>query len=347
MVLPTRWRTTMSWKDIFKSKSPKAKPDPRVRWFGKLPTYADYYSSPADADWVVEFNDWLMKGCELYLGRIREHGGATRLPSAACVLRLPKSGMTVLAAIQDYGGDMRGRPFPLALYAGVPTASWAGPTSALVLDALHATRQLTDLRNHVTRFCNAPGRLDDVLGDRELELASFTTETEDASWEGAAGSLSLRAWFAGAQPCLKLDNVDDWYRLMSQWGSSIVQLESATFTPTLCLPVVMGIPMDVQIPGWLRWLERRMDLKRRMLSVLLCKDLSDGTGRLIVIAREVSAEDYLLLTALSGTLPYVDDACALMPIEGGEPDMGTRLTDDGDGCAPETWLEFVNASVSA
>ena len=62
----------MGWKEIFKSK---AKPDPRIRWFGKLPTYADYYRSPADEDWAVEFNDWILRGYEIY------HNGEKERPA--------------------------------------------------------------------------------------------------------------------------------------------------------------------------------------------------------------------------------------------------------------------------
>ncbi len=56
----------MSWTDLFKSKSSKLKPDPQIRWFGKLPTYADYYSSKTDANWAVEFNDWVLKVYQIY-----------------------------------------------------------------------------------------------------------------------------------------------------------------------------------------------------------------------------------------------------------------------------------------
>ena len=48
----------------------RAGADGRVRWFGKLPSYPDYYSSPADEDWSVEFNEWVLRGFELYQGRL-------------------------------------------------------------------------------------------------------------------------------------------------------------------------------------------------------------------------------------------------------------------------------------
>src|SRR5262245_56522689 len=122
----------MGWTDLFKSKkSVDLKPDPRIRWFGKLPTYADYYTFPSDVDWATEFNEWVLKGYEIYHSRQNSSTGDgnnrptdSRLPLSGCVLRLPKSGMTVFASIQDYGGDMRGRHFPISFYTAYPSGNW-------------------------------------------------------------------------------------------------------------------------------------------------------------------------------------------------------------------------------
>ena len=71
----------MSWTNLFKSRGGKAKADPRIRWFGKLPTYPDYYSSPADEEWAVEFNDWVLKGLLSSddKGRIRTCAGVSNI----------------------------------------------------------------------------------------------------------------------------------------------------------------------------------------------------------------------------------------------------------------------------
>ena len=133
----------MGWTDLFKSKAGKLKPDPKIRWFGKLPTYPDYYSSPADEAWAVEFNDWVMKGFELYRNRCAGNRDAhSRMPLCCCALRLPKSGMTVFASILDFGGDMRGRPFPVCFYAGLPAPHWPGPTSDTLVGATRVMRDL-------------------------------------------------------------------------------------------------------------------------------------------------------------------------------------------------------------
>src|SRR5262245_61054214 len=130
----------MGWTDLFKSKSSKLKPDGALRWFGKLSTCRDYFNSPLDEEWAAEFNDWVMKGYEQYHARLASQSGVSflaaqqeagvqkqrHLSPASCILRLPKSGMTVLASVQDYGGDSFGRPFPLCFYVGLPTAQWPG-----------------------------------------------------------------------------------------------------------------------------------------------------------------------------------------------------------------------------
>src|SRR5438270_4064172 len=99
----------MKWAELFKSKSkaPKLEADPTVRWYGKLPTYGDYYFSNTDQGWAVEFNEWVQSGVALYDEKRR--AATTHLPKrwpiAYCIVRLPQSGMTVLATILDFGGD--------------------------------------------------------------------------------------------------------------------------------------------------------------------------------------------------------------------------------------------------
>lgn len=340
----------MGWKDLFKSKATKAKPDPRLRWFGKLPTYADYYSSPTDEDWAVEFNDWVLKGFETYLGRMREGSHVPRVPSAACAVRLPKSGMTVFASLQDYGGDMRGRSFPLCFYVGVPSGQWTGPTSDRVGPALRLLRDLTDLRDEVFRFCNSPGRFDATFGGRELDLRGIDDETTDESWLRGAKALSLAEWFATARQCLKIDDLNAWYRRVDAWGENIAHLESEEFGPTLRFPLVMAQPFDVQVGGWLRWLGQRMDLGSRLLSLMMCRGADNGTGQLTVLARDVVPEDFLLLTSAAGTLAYLDDLCALTGAAASEgPPAGGAVSvpvpaDRPAESVPEAWAGFIGAT---
>lgn len=325
----------MGWKDLFKSKVIRVKPDPRLRWFGKLPTYADYYSSPTDEEWAVEFNDWVLKGFETYLGRLGGTQHVPRLPSAACALRLPKSGMTVFASFQDYGGDMRGRPFPLCFYVGVPSEQWPGPTSDRVGPALRLLRELTDLRDEVFRFCNSPGRFDATFGGRELDVTELAAAATDDSWTRGGAGLQLAEWFAAVRPCVKIDELDHWAAVVDAWGESIARLESPEFEPTLRFPLVMSLPFDAQVGGWLHWLGRRMDLGERLLSLVVGRGGDDGTGRFTVIARDVVPEDFLLLTTAAGSLPYLDDLCAL---------TGERVAADGPRDAPQRWADFVSSA---
>lgn len=340
----------MGWKDLFKSKATKAEPDPRLRWFGKLPTYADYYSSATDQDWAVEFNEWVLKGYETYLMRQREQPRETRLPSAAAILRLPKSGMTVFASIQDYGGDMRGRPFPLCFYTGVPSVQWPGPTSARVPAGLRVLRDLTDLREAVFHFFNAPGRFEAVFSAREIDLSGVDEQTSDTSWEPAARALSLTQWFDSAKACLKVDDVQAWLRLATAWGDNIARLESDEFEPTLRFPLVMAIPFDVQVTGWLRWLERRMNLEERFVSLFVCKDEAGDTGRLTIVARELMTDDFLLISAHACTLPYIDDLCVLggntLSASAEAPSAPTESSGTDSVRAPAHWADFVESAVS-
>ena len=104
----------------------------------------------------------------------------------------------------------------------------------------------------------------------------------------------------------------------------------------------MSMPFEPQVAGWIRWLEQRMDLKRRFLSLIVSHDSGPATGRLTVIARSLMPEDLLLTTPLSGSLQYVDDLCALQA-PGGE---GTENApaDPISVRAPDTWSDFVETS---
>ncbi len=230
----------MGWKDLFKSKPPDLKPDPRLRWFGKLPTYADYYSSAADADWVVEFNDWLLKGCELHFSRQPAAKREMHLQTVSGILRLPKSGMTVFASIQDYGGDTRGRPFPIAFYVATPTAAWPGPTGDRVLPGLRVLSDLLLTRDLVVRFVNAPARFEGVFGGRTIDLAGLAAEAGDTSWRTAAQTTPMDSWFSQAAACLKDGDAASWCAAVASWGGNIAKLESENFDPTLRLPLVMS-----------------------------------------------------------------------------------------------------------
>ncbi|HWL93912.1 MAG TPA: hypothetical protein VNT79_10290 [Phycisphaerae bacterium] len=331
----------MGWTDLFKSKKgPDLKPDPRIRWFGKLPTYADYYTSPSDADWAAEMNEWLMKGYEIYHSRalsrsdtsgIEARAGTDRLPLAGCVLRLPKSGMTAFASIQDYGGDMRGRHFPICFYVGYPTALWPAPSSGQVGEAVRTVDALMELRNDVAQHFRSPGRFESRFGDREVDLGGFE-ENGDADWRDKAKKIEMSEWFAAIRPALKIEDTAEWYRTLQSWGQNISTCDGESFEPTFRFPLAAAMQLEPQVTGWVRWLERRMDLKSRFLSLMLTSGEIEGVNYFTVIARPLVADDFLLVTSLGSTVSYVDDLTAL----------GARgESTDGDKQLPRDWEGFV------
>ncbi|NLX23167.1 MAG: DUF2094 domain-containing protein [Phycisphaerae bacterium] len=335
------------WTDIFKFRSgeTKLKADPRLRWFGKLPTYADYYSSPADEEWVTEFNDWLLKGYEVYHHRQHEGGHKGKrvpLPVTNCAIRLPKSHVTVLASIQDYGGDMRGRPFPLTFYVGVPSAQWPGPIAGSSWGAMSVLARLSSLRHEVMRFSRAPGRFESVFGDREVDVEQVMVEGKDDGWLDGARRVSLTTWFDGLKAGLSTENLGVWLGLVGKWGETIAALESESFEPTFCFPLAAGLPMDMQVAAWLRWLEPLMELERRSLSLMVTEEREGGGGRLLVIARDLVQEDFLLLTPLYRSLAYLDDLTAVKPKESaGGGSNGPVDAADAVPDLPETLADFV------
>lgn len=334
----------MSWTNLFKSKSKpsRLKSDPRLRWFGKLPTYPDYYRSPTGEEWAVEFNAWVLKGYEMYKSRLthgdREH---TRLPDSGCIIRLPKSGMTVFTSVLDYGGDMRGRAFPLFFYAGAPTSLFPGPTSDRLPAATGILRRLLSLRRDLTRFLNSPGSFEAVFSGREVDLGDIDEDAREDSWVTAGKAISMADWFAGAERGLKIKDRGRWLRLVKDWGDSLAKHEGKSFEPTLGFPLASELPLEVQTAGWFRWLESRMDLEHRVMSLIVTDNLESETGRLTMIAREVVPDDFLLLTSMSNTLPYVDD---LAEVGASDPvDEDGSVGEPGDQQTEESgsWADFV------
>ncbi len=353
----------MGWTDILKrkaselgltQKAAELQVDPRLRWFGKLPTYADYYSSPVDEEWTQEFHDWILQGYEVYHRR-RENdppaspptgGGAGRrsLPSGECMIRLPKSGMTVLASIEDYGGDMRGRQFPLCFYVGIPSAQWPGPTSEQMAPTARVVRDLMALRQEVIRFCNSPGHFDSIFAGRELDLSGVDADCRDDTWLTEARGIAIADWFARVKDGMKEKDPDCWFRLARQWGRCIAENESDSFEPTLCFPITRSLSLDAQLAGWMRWLEHLMDLRRRSLSLMVGSGSSGTDGRLTVIARQIVPEDFLLMTPLSGTLSYLDD---VSEVADGDRQDDTEATPGEAGATLDDAGETPTAAPSA
>lgn len=334
----------MGWTDLFKSKkSAETKPDPSLRWFGKLPTYADYYTSPTDAEWAKEFNDWILKGYEVFHSRAlsrsaQEDGvgrpGSERLPLAGCILRMPKSGMTVFASVQDYGGDMRGRHFPICFYVGYPTALWYESGSDRMEPALRVVDELMALRENVLAHFRSPGRFESNFTGREIELGRLTEQDKDEPWRRHARAMDVEAWFEAVRPVIRIDSCADWFARVASWGETLRSHDSESFEATLRFPISTTLSLDAQVTGWIRWLERRMNLKSHVVSMILTTTGRSETGSLTIIAREPIVDDFLLLTPMASTLSYVDDLAELQPK--GDSQAGS------DGM-PRHWEDFVDS----
>lgn len=302
----------MSWTKLFKSRSSTPDPDPRLRWFGKLPTYPDYYRSQATEEWPDEFHTWVLQGFEMYKGRLaRENHPPGRLPVSSCVLRLPKSDMTVFSSVLDFGGDMRGRVFPMCFYVGIPTSKWRGPPSERIRAATQVLDRLVSMERDVARFLNQPGQFETLFADREVDLYHIEENTSDDTWSRMGTTVPLSHWFDGVRSGLHERRFAQWRELIGAWGKNISRHDRKGFEPTLRFPLAKGVPASVQVAGWFRWLESRMDFSKRSVSFTITGDLKSEMGALTIISREIMPDDFLLLTPMFGSLPYLDDSCAL------------------------------------
>ena len=101
-----------------------------------------------------------------------------------------------------------------------------------------------------------------------------------------------------------------------------------------------------------------MDLKRRFLSLMVSGDLDSEAGSLTVIARAVMPDDFVLLTPLGRTLPYLDDLCSAGEVDdtndiaadaaasGSEamPEVGDGSEASSIGDRIGSWIDFVESS---
>jgi hypothetical protein len=290
--------------------------DTALRWFGKLPTYGDYYSSATDRDWTVEFHDWILKGFVAYrnCGATQE-GSPSVVHRSSWVVRLPKSNVTVLSAIADYGGDSHGRSFPLCFYVGLPTPTWPGPTANTVMDAMGVLDRLADVHAELGGVLASSRNVESVFSPRDLDVAAVSASGQNDSWRTVASETPFDKWFAGASALLKTKEQTAWVEAVMRWGQAIRSLESESRDATLRLPLSDAAPVDAQVAGWLCWLASYMDLERRRFSFAVTADSAHRASHLTVITRKVVPEDFLLGTSASGTLRHVDDACRLGCVE--------------------------------
>ncbi len=323
----------MGWRDLFRSNTPS--PDLRIHWFGKLPDYADYYRSPSEQDWTVEFIDWILKGYQIYKGRLGGEGSDNPvLPSCGLLLRLPKTEMTVFASIRDYGGDMRGRSFPFCVFAGGPTSDFPGPSSndaglyLRVIEDLHALH--SDVKTHL----KTAQRLDALLGGRTRAVNSRAEGDEGLAWTEEAKSVALADWLDGLGSDSMAPDRQTWLKRAAAWGNNLAELDGKRVDATLRVPLSVGVDASLQISGWLLWLENRLDWSRRPLSLVVGADVANGAASLIVMAKGLEGEDFLLATPLAPTLACLDDLVAAKPV-GGLTNLHPALE-----LSTASWLDF-------
>jgi len=330
----------------------KPKPDPLIRWYGKLPVYGDYYDSGSGGDWVAEFTQkWLMKGLELYEQRRRndananpapghEHRPAHRLPTGGCILQLPQSGMTVIASCLDFGGDIVGRRFPLCFFVGLPAADWPGMGGGSAIPAIQALSELLRLGKQVARFLNEPGlkgpeQFRAQFADHEVNLDGLAVPLN--GWMEKAGSIRMADWYSATSETLGADDLDAWLLRTARWGNRITRTDGPAFKSILSLPLApeqgphpSRIDRGVQVAGWFRWLENRMDLKARPLSLILADEQAPPRSRMTVIVGELAPEDFLLLTPLAAELKHVDDLSMVRDEPAGNDSHATDASGQAD-----------------
>ena len=221
--------------------------------------------------------------------------------------------------------------------------------------------------------------MDGVFGDRQLDLQDVTAGREDIGWQDAGKTIRMSDWFDRARGTLPDGEARAWLDTTARWTERIREQDGKSFEPTFRFPLAERVSRETQVAGWLYWLERNMNLADRRLSLFVTGDPDAEPGQLSVVARELMVDDFLLMTSVADTLPFVDSPCGQSSKQsnqasGAEGEANIRASqqaaerqtgteqastpedereDSGEAVVPPgideemTWLDFVRAAHSA
>lgn len=282
-------------------------PDASVRWFGKLPSAADYLTRQDQPPWAKAFADWMIAGVEAYHRVVPRRADDERMPPSWGIVRLPKSDVSVIFSMRDYGGDARGRDFPLAYFIGVQSNRVSGPTCdecaalfsiVLELDGFHAALE-ADVS---AKGGPGSGRFD----SRAISLQGFDAPVPSRDWSEAARRLPWLQWFRAVQGPHSMSDAEEWKRVLDTWSARITAADGPGFQPNLRFPLARNASWELQVRGWLVWLESRMRLHERFCTCLCATRTAAGDDALNLLARTVVPDDFMLLTSRASQLEYMD-----------------------------------------
>jgi hypothetical protein len=152
--------------------------------------------------------------------------------------------------------------------------------------------------------------------------------------------LSVRDWFDATQRFLKTQEPRAWFDMIERWGEQIREHDESDHGLTLRLPLADSTEERIQVAGWLRWLERRMDLSNKACSLLLTRSEARVPPKLTILARDIETDDFLLMTPLSRQLDYLDDITMAVPPA---VDANRSPESEGQWSSDQTWAQFVGA----
>lgn len=307
--------------------------DATLRWFGKLPSYADYLVPAEQPPWAREFDEWLIAGAARY-HELPQHSNGSKMPESRGVLRLAKSGVAVCYAHSDHGGDSRGRDFGFCFFCGAADQGLASP-SAAVADNLAAIGLLgsaqRELRETAKTSTEISGHFSS-LGRRGGRAASapMAERLQTVVWD---------EWFEEVRSQVDAGSAAEWVGRLSQFGRTIAASDGAKFETHVRFPISATREWEAQAFGWAKWLEQRLREPARAWSwVCATPAANQAPASWTVLGRAVLAEDYLLLTPAAEALAYIDHA-------GRSVAAPTADATAAVGTSPGTWHEWLERPV--
>ena len=295
--------------------------DSTLRWFGKLPTYADYLVQSEQPAWAREFGDWLIAGAARYHQEPNRPEGP--LAETRGVTRLPKSGVAVCFSHRDYGGDARGRAFGFCFFCGAKDQALGSP-SAAVNGSLAAMDRLVAAHDELAQTSGGVTDVSSRFSSKSLKL----DQTESIAMEDRLPDVTWGQWYQEVRPLVEATSAESWAAQLSLLGQSIASSDGHNFEPHLRFPISGARDWAAQAVGWAQWLERRLREPARAWSWFHQAAANNGPSTWTVLGRSVLPEDFLLLTPCADSVTYLDNAGK--SISNAAPELA----------APATWQDW-------
>lgn len=286
-----------------------------LRAYGKLPFYAEYRRLEVAPGAPTAYSRWLDDGRLAWVrSPSKTEQGRTR--GTRVLIVPPESKEYIVASIWD-GRDSLGRVFPFSFFINcAPEALGADLLEQWIsADVIH--QHFEQLYRELT-VIGQGGDFYKLYGKRTVRLRPEDLADRVAEVRREAAAIPVENWLEQLKldpPIEPLDWFSDLTRRSRRWKASAAAGELA-----LSCPLAGGYSRIGQMAVWLSWLGGFLPKSGRLVGLLVPSPEVPLPGAACVLARDVIADDFQLLTTDEPAYGFIEHLTA-------------RLASPGEGSA--------------